>query len=176
MVMTKTGCFLTLFNRGGSIPGFNVLEFNAFTMSSIDIPLCEHYGLSKGKSLTRFVYEADEAILTHIVQGWDEAKFGSPLISEKSEPNKVELVLPIISSESNGGSNGGSKQRYATLSANIIDICHDWKSVQEIASIINYSPKYIGSRIIPRMISEGLLETYDKKSPTSPGQKYKAIK
>lgn len=69
MVMTKTeiGYFLTLFNRGGNIPGFNVLEFNAFTMSSIGIPLCEHYGLSKGKSLTRFVYEADEKDSTKLL-------------------------------------------------------------------------------------------------------------
>lgn len=31
-----------------------------FTQSSIGIPLCEHYGLSKGKSLTAYVNEAKE--------------------------------------------------------------------------------------------------------------------
>lgn len=52
-----------------------------------------------------------------IVQGWDDAKFGTPVISEESEPNKVELTLPIISegdsngtsnTESDGSSNGTS--------------------------------------------------------------------
>lgn len=69
MVMTKTekGYFLRLLNRGGNIPGFNVDEFNAFTMSSIGIPLCEHYGVSKGKSLTRYVYEAGEEDATKLL-------------------------------------------------------------------------------------------------------------
>lgn len=60
MTQTEKGYFLRLFNRGGNIPGFNVTEFNAFTMASIGLPLCEHYGVSKGKSLTRYVYEASD--------------------------------------------------------------------------------------------------------------------
>ena len=46
-----------------------------------------------------------------ILKGWNETNFGSPIIYEKSEPNKVELVLPIVTQVncgSNGGSNGGS--------------------------------------------------------------------
>ncbi len=44
-----------------------------------------------------------------IVQGWDDAKFETPVISDKSEPNKVELTLPIISEgDSNGTSNAES--------------------------------------------------------------------
>ena len=42
-----------------------------------------------------------------ILKGWDETNFGTPIIYEKSEPNKVELVLPIVA-QVNGGSNGGS--------------------------------------------------------------------
>lgn len=64
---TEKGYFLRLLNRGGNIPGFNVDEFNAFTMSSIGIPLCEHYGVSKGKSLTRYVYEANDEDVTKLL-------------------------------------------------------------------------------------------------------------
>ena len=155
-----------------------------------------------------------------IVQGWDDAKFGTPVISEKSEPNKVELTLPIISdgdsdaesdTESNGTSNGGSKDgsnggskggskdgskggskdgskdgskggskgrekiSYPDLCKIIIEICKDWKTTQEIAKTINYKHKYLGGKIIPRMIADGLLEPYDKESPKSPEQKYRAI-
>ena len=64
---TEKGYFLRLLNRGGNIPGFNVDEFNAFTMSSIGIPLCEHYGVSKGKSLTRYVSEASDEDVTKLL-------------------------------------------------------------------------------------------------------------
>ena len=123
-----------------------------------------------------------------IVQGWEDAKFGTPVISEKSEPNKFELTLPIISdgdsdAESDGTSNGGSKGEskgrekvsYPDLCKIIIEICEDWKTTQEIAKTINYKHKYLGSKINPRMIADGLLEPYDKESPQSPEQKYRAI-
>lgn len=48
-----------------------------------------------------------------IVQGWDDAKFGTPVISEESQPNKVELTLPVISE---GGSNGTSNAESNTES------------------------------------------------------------
>lgn len=67
MTTTEKGYFLRLLNRAGNIPGFNVDEFNAFTMSSIGIPLCEHYGVSKGKSLTRYVSEASDEDVTKLL-------------------------------------------------------------------------------------------------------------
>lgn len=69
MVMTdiEKGYFLSLFNRNGNIPGFNVDEFNAFTMRSIGTPLCQHYGLSKGKSLIKYVYEASDEDSTKLL-------------------------------------------------------------------------------------------------------------
>ncbi|POO88177.1 hypothetical protein C1H57_25205, partial [Clostridium sp. 2-1] len=44
--------FLKLFNRGGYVLNFSTNDFDVFTMSSVGVPLCEHYKESKGKSLT----------------------------------------------------------------------------------------------------------------------------
>lgn len=67
MTDIEKGYFLSLFNRNGNIPGFNVDEFNAFTMRSIGTPLCQHYGLSKGKSLIKYVYEASDEDSTKLL-------------------------------------------------------------------------------------------------------------
>ena len=54
----EIGCFVRLFNRGGYVLDFNTADFDSFTMRYVGIPLCEHYGLSKGKSLIAFTREA----------------------------------------------------------------------------------------------------------------------
>ena len=50
--------FLHLFNRGGYVLDFSTESFDNFTKKSIGIPLCEKYGLSKGKSLEAYCQEA----------------------------------------------------------------------------------------------------------------------
>ncbi|MDE6094908.1 MAG: hypothetical protein K2G52_01815 [Muribaculaceae bacterium] len=77
--------------------------------------------------------------------------------------------------ESNTESKKSGKTRYRDLSKFIIEFCHDWKSAKEIANAKGYNPRYISGEIIPRMIADGLLEPYDKQSPKSPEQKYRAI-
>lgn len=57
----EKGLFLSLFNRRGYVLNFSTAEFDVFTMQSVGRPLCEHYGVSKGKSLNSFVNEASEA-------------------------------------------------------------------------------------------------------------------
>lgn len=52
--------FLRLYNRSGYVLNFSTLEFDEFTSRSIGLALCSHYGLSKGKSLAKYVYEASE--------------------------------------------------------------------------------------------------------------------
>ena len=52
--------FVSLFNRGGYVLNFNTGSFDRFTLESIGIPLCEQYGLSKGKSLEMYLTEAKE--------------------------------------------------------------------------------------------------------------------
>ena len=55
----EKGAFLKLFNRGGYVLDFSTADFNAFTMDSVGVALCEKYGLSKGQSLTRFLHDAN---------------------------------------------------------------------------------------------------------------------
>lgn len=60
MAMTgiEKGMFLRLFNRGGYVLDFTDDLFDVFTMESVGVPVRSKYGLSKGKSLTKFVGEA----------------------------------------------------------------------------------------------------------------------
>ena len=60
MAMTdiEKGMFLSLFNRGGYVLDFTTDSFDVFTMGSVGVAVCSKYGLSKGKSLTKFVGEA----------------------------------------------------------------------------------------------------------------------
>lgn len=55
----EKGLFLSLFNRGGYVLTFSTSSFDAFTMESVGVPLCETYGLSKGKSLESFLHDKD---------------------------------------------------------------------------------------------------------------------
>lgn len=56
----EKGAFLKLFNRGGYILNFSTNEFDFFTLESIGVALCEHYGMSKGKSLSAYINEAND--------------------------------------------------------------------------------------------------------------------
>lgn len=56
----EKGAFLKLFNRGGYILSFSTNDFDVFTLESIGVALCEHYGMSKGKSLTAYINEASD--------------------------------------------------------------------------------------------------------------------
>lgn len=55
---TEKGVFLKLFNRDGYVLDFSTANFDTFTMESVGVALCSHYGLSKGKSLNAFVNES----------------------------------------------------------------------------------------------------------------------
>lgn len=63
----EIGCFVKLFNRGGYVLDFNTADFDAFTMRYVGVPLCEHYRLSKGKSLIAFTEEAEESDLEELL-------------------------------------------------------------------------------------------------------------
>ena len=63
----EMGAFAKLFNRGGYVLDFSTASFDAFTMNSTGIPLCEHYGLSKGKSLLAYLDDANPADATRLI-------------------------------------------------------------------------------------------------------------
>jgi hypothetical protein len=58
----EKGAFLRLFNNGGCVLDFSTNDFDNFTFYyCIGVALCQHYGFSKGKSLTAYVNEAKES-------------------------------------------------------------------------------------------------------------------
>ena len=56
----EKGLFLKLFNRDGQVLDFTTTDFDVFTMESIGVAVCSKYGLSKGKSLVKFISESSE--------------------------------------------------------------------------------------------------------------------
>lgn len=60
MTQIEKGLFLKLFNRGGYVLNFSTNDFDVFTLESIGVAVCAHYGMSKGKSLLAYLNEASE--------------------------------------------------------------------------------------------------------------------
>ena len=57
---SEKGTLIKLFNRSGYVLDFSTADFDAFTMDSVGVPLCETYKLSKGKSLIAYVKDASD--------------------------------------------------------------------------------------------------------------------
>ena len=60
MTNMEKGALVKLFNRGGYVLDFSTPDFDAFTLDSVGVALCQKYGLSKGKSLIAFIGAATE--------------------------------------------------------------------------------------------------------------------
>lgn len=60
MTNLEKGTLVKLFNRSGYILDFTTPDFDAFTLDSVGVPLCQRYGMSKGKSLIAYLEEANE--------------------------------------------------------------------------------------------------------------------
>ena len=61
-------CINDLFNQNGYVLDFSTPRFDKFTFDSIDIPLCEHYELSKGKSLNAFIDSGDDLSVAKLLE------------------------------------------------------------------------------------------------------------
>lgn len=57
LTQIEKGAFLNLFIRDGYVLNFSTNSFDIFTLESVGVQLCSHYGLSKGKSLTKYIIE-----------------------------------------------------------------------------------------------------------------------
>ena len=55
----EKGAFMKLFSRGGYVLDFSTSDFDLFTLESVGVALCQKYQLSKGKSLSAYINEAD---------------------------------------------------------------------------------------------------------------------
>ncbi len=58
MTEIEKSYFLRLFNRGGYVLDFTTSYFDNFTENSVGVALCDHYRLSKGKSLSTYIEKA----------------------------------------------------------------------------------------------------------------------
>lgn len=56
----EKGTLLKLLNRSGYVLNFSTSDFDAFTMDSVGVALCDRYKLSKGKSLNAYIQEASD--------------------------------------------------------------------------------------------------------------------
>ncbi len=56
----EIGTFLSLFIRSGYVLNFSTSDFDVFTLNSVGVALCEYYTMSKGKSLSAYINDADE--------------------------------------------------------------------------------------------------------------------
>ena len=56
----EKGTLLKLLNRSGYVLNFSTSDFDAFTMDSVGVALCDRYKLSKGKYLTAYIQEASD--------------------------------------------------------------------------------------------------------------------
>lgn len=67
-----------------------------------------------------------------------------------------------------------SKKKYTReeLRKMILDICNDWRTIEEISYIIGRNPVYLRNKVIPQM--SGLLEKMYENIPHHPRQKYRA--
>lgn len=63
----EMGGFAKLFVRDGYVLNFTNADFDTFTMNSIGIPLHEHYGMSKGKSLIAFLEDSNPETATKLL-------------------------------------------------------------------------------------------------------------
>lgn len=55
----------------------------------------------------------------------------------------------------------------------ITQTCSDWKSLDEIAKAVNRDYNYLRNKILPKMLTEGMLEMMFPGIPNHPNQKYK---
>ena len=66
------------------------------------------------------------------------------------------------------------KKRYSKekLKKMILDVCRDWRTIEEISYIIERDPVYLRNKVIPQM--SNLLEKMYENIPHHPRQKYRA--
>lgn len=109
---TEISYFLRLFIRNGYVLDFSTNSFDIFTTSSIEIPLCKKYGLSKGKSLSAFcnddspekvqklLFDLLEYYEAHYIYITSEEKnrgmFEKCLSIRDKEQKKIKIEVPAI--------------------------------------------------------------------------------
>lgn len=89
--------FASVFNDWGYVLDFSNAEFDSFTFNSVGVAIQSEYGLSKGKSLTKFLEEAEYELvlkLIHDLIEYAELK-ELPIIEEKKFKNAKNCLDSI---------------------------------------------------------------------------------
>ncbi len=141
MTNLEKGAFVKLFNRGGYVLDFSTADFDAFTMDSIGVALCQKYMLSKGKSLIAFIDEASPEdsfkLLSDLLIYYETQynQFGS----ETNDSNPFGL---------SSGSSGSYKRLYLNCKA-IIDKYKKAEPNRELAKAVDesFSSAYMSQQI-----------------------------
>lgn len=108
--------FLHLFNRGGYVLDFSTDIFDRFTQNSIGIPLCEKYGLSKGKSLEAYCQEAsDEDVLKLFTDLLEYYEFNLKDLPEEKEYIPLYEKCKKVISDSTVKADNPLKQKIDSL-------------------------------------------------------------
>ena len=122
-----------------------------------------------------------------IFQAWKDAGLDAPIVEEKfggGTPDRTILTLPLGSTIGTSlgtglGTNLGisDEANEETKKKLIIDFCQKPRSKAEIQQYLNISSEsYVRQKILTPLLEEGLLARTIPEKPSSPKQKYIAIK
>lgn len=139
MTNMEKGAFLKLFNRGGYVLDFSTADFDAFTMDSVGVALCQTYQMSKGKSLNAYISEANEQ---------DAYKLLSDLLLYY-ETQYGQFETETSGSDLMGFSTSGTYRRLYQNCKDIIDKYRPVEPNNEIAKAVevSFSSEYMSQQI-----------------------------
>lgn len=134
----EKGTMVKLFNRGGYVLDFSTPDFDAFTLDSVGVALCQKYGLSKGKSLIAYIEEAKPEdsykLLSDLLEYYETQYYHF-----ESETNDTDLL---------GNYSGSYKKLYLSCKG-IIDKYKVSQPNQELAKAVeeSFSTMYMSQQI-----------------------------
>lgn len=102
---TDVVLLLQLFNRGGYVLNFSTEKFDSFTKNIVGVALCARYGLSKGKSLEKFVQDGTESDVIKLFNALmdyyeSQPEYVSEIKINDVLYNKCKAILKRVSDES----------------------------------------------------------------------------
>ena len=111
-----------------------------------------------------------------------EANITTLMANSATSENKVATSENKVATSENKVAT--SHDKVATLDGNsrltkqkmdqlLCEVCEDWRSLEEIATITGKDQKYLRNKIIPRMIKEKQLVMMYPGTPNHPKQQYK---
>lgn len=97
----------------------------------------------------------------------------SDVNSASPDANSASSDANSASSDANNASSIKKRMKKEELHDLIKDVCQDWVSLVEIVAKVGKSNSYLRNIVIPRMLSDKILEMLYPGIPKHPCQKYK---